>query len=194
MTTHDIENVTHPVMVKALAKPGEAIIADLTPESAHLIHMAIGVSGEVGELMDCFEFAHFDLEQVDRTNLVEELGDIEFYVEGIAGAVGITLHRDVAIRFTLQQAMNKLSVKAGDVLDIIKKTAMYAKPLDLAALDTELLGLCIILDSIYDLVGATREEALTANMQKLLLSDKARYKVGAYTNEAAQQRKDKEDE
>jgi hypothetical protein len=46
-------NYTH--MVKVLAKPGADIVASLTPETAHLLHMAVGVSGEAGELLDAVE-------------------------------------------------------------------------------------------------------------------------------------------
>jgi hypothetical protein len=39
-------------MVAKLAKEGNDILKEMTPEQAHLIHMAIGVAGEAGELLD----------------------------------------------------------------------------------------------------------------------------------------------
>lgn len=39
-------------MVLVLAKPGADIVATLTSEDAHLLHMAVGISGEAGELLD----------------------------------------------------------------------------------------------------------------------------------------------
>ncbi len=78
----------HALMVNRLAKPGAAIITDLTPESAHLLHMAIGVSGEAGELLDCIKKHAIYGKELDLVNLEEELGDLEFYIQGIREVVG----------------------------------------------------------------------------------------------------------
>ncbi len=48
-------NIVYSEMVAALAKPGEKIASELTGEDAHLIHMAIGISGESGELLDAIK-------------------------------------------------------------------------------------------------------------------------------------------
>lgn len=77
-------------MVAALVKSGENIISDLTPESAHLIHMAIGVSGEAGELLDAVKKASIYAKPIDRENVIEELGDLEFYMEGLRQCLGIS--------------------------------------------------------------------------------------------------------
>ena len=77
-------------MVKVLAKPGEAIIAQLTPDTAHNIHMAIGISGEAGELLDAVKKQAIYNKPIDRENVVEELGDLEFYMEGLRQRLGIT--------------------------------------------------------------------------------------------------------
>jgi hypothetical protein len=78
--------ITHPQLVKQLAKPGEAILASLTPVKAHLLHMAVGVSGEAAELIEAFSITPSG--QVDRENLVEELGDLKFYIEGMLQGLG----------------------------------------------------------------------------------------------------------
>lgn len=77
-------------MVKVLAKPGQNIIDELTPISAHLLHMAVGVCGEAGELIDCIKKQAIYGKDLDEINLVEELGDLEFYLEGIRQATGVT--------------------------------------------------------------------------------------------------------
>jgi NTP pyrophosphatase (non-canonical NTP hydrolase) len=81
---------THQEMVTNLVKPGADIIATLTPESANLLHMAVGVSGEAGELIDAVKKHVIYNKPLDRKNMVEELGDIEFYLEGIRQQTGIT--------------------------------------------------------------------------------------------------------
>lgn len=45
------EDVQFSHMVKALAKSGEAIKAEMTAQNANLLHMVIGISGESGELL-----------------------------------------------------------------------------------------------------------------------------------------------
>jgi NTP pyrophosphatase (non-canonical NTP hydrolase) len=96
---------THPQLVQALVKPGEAIVASLTPDDAHLLHMTIGVSGEAGELLDAVKKAVIYRKPLDRQNVIEELGDLEFYLEGIRAALGVTREE------CLEANIDKLSVR-----------------------------------------------------------------------------------
>ena len=94
----------HAEMVRALAKPGEDIIASLTPEKAHLLHMAYALAGEVGELLDGLKkYVIYGKKDLDISNIVEELGDMEFFMEGIRSPLGITRKQ------TLEQNVAKLS-------------------------------------------------------------------------------------
>ena len=77
-------------MVDALAKPGYAIIQGLTSVSADCLHMAIGVSGEAGELLDAVKKYAIYEKPLDCKNVVEELGDLEFYMQGLRAALGIS--------------------------------------------------------------------------------------------------------
>ncbi len=83
-------NIVYSEMVAALAKPGERIASELTGEDAHLIHMAIGISGESGELLDAIKKRVVYRKELDRENVIEELGDLEFYLEGIRQGLGVT--------------------------------------------------------------------------------------------------------
>lgn len=85
----------HSDLVRALAKPGADICKDLTPGVAHCLHMAVGVSGESGELLDAVKKAAIYNKPLDRVNIVEELGDIEFYMEGLRQELGITREETV---------------------------------------------------------------------------------------------------
>lgn len=73
----------HQDLVTALVKPGAQIKAELTDGDCNLLHMTIGVSGEAGELLDAVKKAVIYRKPLDRQNVVEELGDIEFFLEGI---------------------------------------------------------------------------------------------------------------
>lgn len=85
-----MNKINHADMVTVLAKPGEAILESLTPLDAHLLHMAVGVSGESGELLDAIKKATIYRKPIDRENVIEELGDLEFYMEGVRQALNIT--------------------------------------------------------------------------------------------------------
>lgn len=90
-------------MVGALIKPGADIVRSLTPGRANALHMAVGVSGEAGELLDAVKkYVIYD-KPVDRANIIEELGDLEFYMQGLRAEFGIT--RDE----TIQANIAKLS-------------------------------------------------------------------------------------
>lgn len=100
-----MSGINHAEMVQALAKPGADIVASLTPETAHLLHMAVGVSGEAGELLDAVKKAAVYNKPIDLANVVEELGDLEFYMEGLRQGLGITREE------TLQGNIAELSVR-----------------------------------------------------------------------------------
>jgi len=117
----------HSEMVRNLAKPGKEIEQSLTNADCHAIHMIMGVAGEVGELLDAIKKSVIYRKPLDMENVIEELGDIEFYLEG------------------LRQ------------------------------------GLLI-----------TRESTLVSNLNKLLTGENARYASGEYSNEQAQDRADKQ--
>jgi NTP pyrophosphatase (non-canonical NTP hydrolase) len=120
--------VDHKLMVTALVKPGSDILASLTPKKCNILHMAVGISGESGELLDAVKKAVVYNKTLDRQNVIEELGDLEFYMEGLRQELDIS-----------------------------------------------------------------REQTLEANIYKLLSSDKARYKLGTYTDAQAQDRADKQE-
>jgi len=89
------KELTHAELVTALAKPGETIAAEINGSDAHLIHMVMGISGEAGELLDAIKKCVIYRKPLDRENVIEELGDLEFYMEGLRQGLGIT--RDACI-------------------------------------------------------------------------------------------------
>lgn len=95
----------HATMVTALCKSGAEIIDDLTPLKAHALHMAVGVSGEAGELLDAVKKFVVYGKDLDRVNVVEEIGDIEFYLQGLRNAFDITREE------TLEVNIKKLGVR-----------------------------------------------------------------------------------
>ena len=95
-------NEAYADMVRFLAKPGKKIIEDLTPERAHLWHMASCVQGEAGELFDAIKKpCIYGKSTFDRDNIVEELGDIEFYLEGLRQ--GLKISREETILANMEK-------------------------------------------------------------------------------------------
>lgn len=78
-----MEQSDYAEFVKTLKKPGSDIIGDLTESSADSLHMAVGVAGEAGELLDAIKKYSIYNKPLDRENVVEELGDLEFFMEGL---------------------------------------------------------------------------------------------------------------
>jgi len=88
--TFDPSTIDFSEMVANLAKPGKDILASMTPDRVHAVHMVIGVAGEAGELLDAIKREAIYNKPLDRANVVEELGDLEFYMEGLRQGLGIT--------------------------------------------------------------------------------------------------------
>ncbi len=98
----------HKRLVAELAKPGWDIVNEMTPTKAHCMHMAIGVCGESGELMDAVKKHVIYAKTLDRENVIEELGDLEFYMEGLRQGLNITREE------TLEANIKKLRKRYGE--------------------------------------------------------------------------------
>ena len=92
-------------MTLALAKDGAVIKQEITPEQANLLHMAVGVSGEAGELLDAIKKHVIYQKPLDVENVKEELGDLLFYMSNLMQSVGLSFEE------VLQHNVDKLSVR-----------------------------------------------------------------------------------
>lgn len=104
--------MTHSELVKALVKPGEDILKALTPEQAHLLHMAAGICGEAGELMDAIKKRCIYQQGLDVANVLEELGDLSFYAEGIMQTLGFT--REQVLEYNIAKLTQRYGEKYSD--------------------------------------------------------------------------------
>jgi NTP pyrophosphatase (non-canonical NTP hydrolase) len=91
----------HSELVKKLVKPGAKIVAELTPADTNLLHMAVGISGEAGELLDAVKKAVIYRKPLDFENVIEELGDLEFYMEGLRQEIGVS--RDETLKANIEK-------------------------------------------------------------------------------------------
>lgn len=82
-----IDTSDYHMFVMRLAKPGKDILQNLSANDTHLMHMLLGLSGEVGELIDGLKKSIIYGKPPDEENVIEELGDIEFYLQGIRSSL-----------------------------------------------------------------------------------------------------------
>jgi phosphoribosyl-ATP pyrophosphohydrolase len=171
--------ITHPELVKALAKPGQAILESLTAEGAHLQHMILGLFGEISELVE-------GAGRNDRKNILEELGDLYWYTQGIAQVLNVSLPTEDAKSMDTNAGI-RIMILGGQLADIVKRVTVYQKPGEAARLPGALEAFAVCLDKLAHNWGYSRQECLDANIAKL----QVRYNKLTYSDADANARKDK---
>ena len=72
------------------SKNFEAIAARLSnPENIRILHAAIGLATEAGEVQDALKKHLFYGKPLDKVNLAEEMGDIFWYMAILSDALGV---------------------------------------------------------------------------------------------------------
>lgn len=191
-----MSDIEHDKMVNGLAKCGLEIIADLTKDSAHTLHMAVGIAGEAGELCQAiYSIEKFEL--IDKENIVEELGDLEFYIEGLRQVV--LIGRAETIKDVSDSKLYNgdivcakdnavmLNIESSILLDYVKKSAFYVKPLSVEKVIVSLTKINEHMRILRRCFGFTRSQTISHNIDKL----GKRYKGHNYSNEQAISRNDK---
>jgi NTP pyrophosphatase (non-canonical NTP hydrolase) len=62
---------------------------DLESSEANLAHMALGITGEAGEVADIIKKHYAYGKSLDTLHLVEEVGDIMFYLNGLLAELDV---------------------------------------------------------------------------------------------------------
>ena len=179
-----MENIHYPDIVRQLAKDGREILDSCTPERMHLLHMAVGISGEVAELFEAMNKADKDFE-----NILEECGDIEFYFEGYHQGVGLKIKYTSSpdIEGSYQRFLADLVIAAGDLLDATKKIVFYDQAPDINNITKCLAGIEQAKRGFYHSMGFNVNHAKSHNIKKL----GKRYKDFNYSDKQAKERADK---
>ena len=87
--------ISHDDMVKKLFKNGDAILSTITSDQLTRLHAVVGISGEAGELLDAVKKETMYNKKPDIENIIEELGDLEFYMEALRQAYDITREQTI---------------------------------------------------------------------------------------------------
>lgn len=81
-----------------------------------LLHAAMGVSTESGELLDALKKSLFYGKELDRTNLFEEVGDLLWYLAILADEIGFDFEQAMA------KNVEKLRARYGERFSSLKAT------------------------------------------------------------------------
>lgn len=142
-----------------------------------LMHAAMGLVTEAAELSE------ETLEKVlfDHVHVIEELGDLEWYVALAVRALGKNLDDidDRAHRTYLAETQNmptlrsdwatrRIIVTAGDLIDQLKKLTIYSKPLDEEKFLTGIVKLRGYIDVMCLCVRVRLHEVREKNIAKLM--------------------------
>lgn len=144
-----------------------------------LVHASIGMVGELIELRG----AH------SPDNLLEELGDFEFYFcafHQVLGFQWIFNNGGERAALGLVLAQEYLLDSAEFLLDQSKKVWVYGKEINKVHLEFGIANVQKNLNQVYHVLGVNRALVISGNMDKL----RKRYPVG-YTDALAIERRDK---
>lgn len=182
-----VQWTSHSQMVMELAKPGQAITESLTPSKAHVWHMTSCLMGEAGELLE-------GINRFDKSNIIEELGDLEFYMEGLRielkfnrSAVIAAMANLTVLDVIIPSYLTGILIESCNIFDACKKWIIYEKDLDRGVLLLALARFEWYMSAFRARYSIDYENTIAGNMEKL----GKRYSAGSYSNEAAQERRDK---
>jgi NTP pyrophosphatase (non-canonical NTP hydrolase) len=118
-------------------------------------HMALGLAGEIGELVECIGT---DLKfNIDKANLGEEIGDLYWYLANYANMRNIEIPETLQVDVPNVECLDFLIIKIGELVDVIKRYMAYNKEFDRTK---EVLLVCDVrlalqvVENTYQLDGA----------------------------------------
>ena len=179
-------------MVEAVCKPMGSMVMDF-------LHSAVGVVGEVAELVEAANKIGTWKEDFmprfpeHREPLLEELGDALFYITKAllmlnkTGSDALAGSPPSLLRDNECSGSVGFLVFSGHYLDLIKKSWAYNEPLDLEKIQQTVFNVYRVLVDVASEWDFTIADLKLANMQKL----GKRYPNFVYSDKAAQQRADK---
>ncbi len=78
---------------------------EISPEEVMISWMAIGLAGEAGEVADLIKKGIYHQQGIDKDKIKKELGDVLWYLSGLAKQMGFTLEE------VMEQNINKLKAR-----------------------------------------------------------------------------------
>lgn len=100
----------HAELVERTCKKGQDI--HLEGFDKHLVHMVLGIAGEAGELVDAIKKYTIYSKPLDTANVIEELGDLEWYMQGLRKALGLS--RTTVLQYNIDKLNKRYPQKYTD--------------------------------------------------------------------------------
>lgn len=156
------------------------LVSDQGSFHMNLVHMALGISGECGEITDIIK-KHWILgKDLDVAHLKEEIGDVLFYMNGMATSLGAPSSEwwgspqfggDQETYANTEKNLRLLPLRVGHVSGLIAhavyQEAYWGLPIGYSGPLDNLGNLGMLLSRIAEIAGFTLEDALDANVAKL---------------------------
>jgi hypothetical protein len=96
-------------------------VGEDSPEASHpspaMLHSALGLFTEAAEFIEAIVASMFGGEDFDRTNAVEELGDLEWYMAVMRNRLGISQEKVQRINIAKLRARYPDKFQSGDALE-----------------------------------------------------------------------------
>lgn len=173
-------------MVSALKKPGQDLLDSWTPEKASAIHMLIGIYDENLEVTEAlYNMAQNPDSEEAKIHVIEELGDLAFYLVGLAQDLELA---EQVLAYPLPELKMQASYHIMELTTMLKRHLMYQKHLEKPEVVVHMRQILSAISQFAGGAGSSLEGVLEANKLKLL---GGRYKEGKYSDEQANSRQDK---
>ena len=165
------------------------------PVADHINHMGLGIVGEMGEIVDQLKKAYIYGKGIDQVNIVEEVGDVAWYVAGIVNlfpslhsyldsdelpnSINIERLHEAKSKVTRTILLNTLA-SASLVVDL---DVVYSEPdIDMQVAESTVQALCMFLYATAVLLDVNLAEACEVNIAKLAKRYGDKYSDYAATN------------
>lgn len=136
----------------------------LSAEITDMLHCAIGISTEVGELVEA-------INKKDIINIGEEIADQMWYISNMANFINYDLTELVLINgsdFNSEENyLNESVILQAELLDIFKKSIFYGKELDINKIKYIITRMTINLNCLSFHISLSILELLDKNIAKL---------------------------
>lgn len=129
-------------------------------EKFDLLHMAVGIGSEYNELIKA-------IKRNDITNIIEEIGDMFWYISGCCSIYNIKLNEVVVLNDKrVLDYLELLPLAISTIQDNIKKDAIYGKGTKYETI-YQLKYLILLLQSMLNVIHVSIETVYTTNINKL---------------------------
>lgn len=165
----------YPAFVASLAKPFPKRVQRIN-------HALLGIIGELGELTDAHKKHAIYEKPLDRGNVIEELGDIRFYLQMLENEGFIPLHRQWHADF--EPLIFSATIELGKLTECLKRMEIGLEPDGVEILLGNMLA---IWAELCELTEIAPESVVFENIRKLSV----RYPDKAFSTYHASARLDK---